>query len=357
MKFCRFFLFPSAFRFCLFGSFLIGALSVSSLIISGSKSADAQEQESAAVPPDYRGWDYLAEKLLAAGTPAEEVTKIFADPRMPSRTPVPFKLRPKETKQMYSGFTTESRLRIARECLSAHASSFELAEKTYHVSKHVLAALILIETHCGRIVGDSLTVNRLARVSSVGEPKNITFNLELLQKEDKNVTREQVEARARYLEETFFPELQAIFEVAERKNIDIFDLKGSVAGAFGIPQFLPSSYLKFGVDGNHDGKVWLFDPEDGIASAAHFLHSFGWKDQATAQEKKKVLWNYNRSDAYGDAVLKVAILLKQPRPEPVQKSKAQAMHTSSKGTKKKVPVTAKAPAKRSTKSTTKKKLT
>jgi membrane-bound lytic murein transglycosylase B len=308
--------------------------------------SSASEPQRIVTAGDYRGWDYLAQKLLDAGTSDAEVARIFTDPRMPSRTPVPFKLKPKETNQMYSGFTAEPRLRIARECLAAHASAFEAAEKTYQVSRHVLAALILIETHCGRIVGDNLIINRLARVSSVGEPKNITFNLEQLLREDNSVTREQVESRARYLEETFFPEVQAIFEVAEKKNVDIFDLKGSVAGAFGIPQFLPSSYLKFGVDGNHDGKVWLFDPEDGIASAAHYLHSFGWKDQATAEEKKKVLWNYNRSDAYGDAVLKVAILLKQPH---------MAMGKTNKTSSRAAP--SKAAPKASHKSATKKKAT
>jgi len=270
------------------------------------------EAAPAAIQKEYQGWDYLAQKLIAAGTSETEVASIFSDPRMPPRTPVPFKLKPRETKQMYSSFTTEPRLKIARECLSTNHLAFESAEKTFHVSKYVLAALILIETHCGKIVGDNLIVNRLARVASVGEPKNITFNLELLKKEDPSTTREQVEERAAYLEKTFFPDLQAVFEVAERKNMDIFELKGSVAGAFGIPQFLPSSYLKFGIDGNHDGKVWLFDPEDAIPSAAHFLQFFGWKEHGTVEERKQTLWSYNRSEAYGDAVLKVAILLKQP---------------------------------------------
>ena len=64
--------------------------------------------------------------------------------------------------------------------------------------------------------------------------------------------------------------------VAEGKGVQP-DALGSWAGAMGQFQFMPSSYLKFAVDFNHDGKrdLWGSTP-DALGSAANYLHSSGW---------------------------------------------------------------------------------
>ncbi|QWD80239.1 lytic murein transglycosylase B [Polynucleobacter sp. MWH-Spelu-300-X4] len=56
---------------------------------------------------------------------------------------------------------------------------------------------------------------------------------------------------------------------------------GSYAGAIGLPQFMPSSIRKFGIDGDKDGKIDLRNsPEDAIASVGNFLKMHGWvKDE------------------------------------------------------------------------------
>jgi len=134
-------------------------------------------------------------------------------------------------------------------------------------------------------------------------------NFKRLQKKDPAVTLEDVKARGKYLHDLFYPEVLAVLQLAEERGIDPFSLKGSRAGAFGIPQFLPTTYLKFGVDFDGDGVTSLFDIEDAVASVANFLASFGWQNGGTIEDKKKVIWRYNRSDAYVDTVLAVAELL------------------------------------------------
>ena len=63
-------------------------------------------------------------------------------------------------------------------------------------------------------------------------------------------------------------------------GIPVEDIQGSYAGALGIPQFMPSNYLKFGQDADEDGKVNLFDSHpDAIASAARYLQNFGWIEE------------------------------------------------------------------------------
>ena len=55
-------------------------------------------------------------------------------------------------------------------------------------------------------------------------------------------------------------------------------LKGSWAGAFGNPQFLPSMYLRIAVDGDGDGRrdIW-HDPADTVASIANYFRDAGWR--------------------------------------------------------------------------------
>ena len=98
----------------------------------------------------------------------------------------------------------------------------------------------------------------------------------------------------------------------QRMGIDALGIRGSIAGAFGLPQFLPSSYLKFDTDGNGDGRVSLYDPEDAIASCARYLKENGWRPGIDRAQKRKVIWTYNRSTPYIDTVLALADRLPQP---------------------------------------------
>jgi len=81
------------------------------------------------------------------------------------------------------------------------------------------------------------------------------------------------------------------------------------------PQFLPRSYLWYGVDGDQDGRVSLYDPADAIPSCAHYLEQYGWKSGLSRTEQRNVIWGYNHSDAYIDTVLWVAGEVESPTPE------------------------------------------
>ena len=59
-------------------------------------------------------------------------------------------------------------------------------------------------------------------------------------------------------------------------NKKIFNLKGSFAGAMGLPQFMPSSIANYAVDGNKDNKIDLFTPEDAIKSVDNYLIKNKW---------------------------------------------------------------------------------
>ena len=74
-------------------------------------------------------------------------------------------------------------------------------------------------------------------------------------------------------------ELIAAMKMEERDNLDPKQMTSSWAGAFGQTQFVPSSFLANGVDGDGDGKIDLWhSPADALASTALLLANAGWKD-------------------------------------------------------------------------------
>lgn len=254
----------------------------------------------------FRGWDYLVAKLRKDGISELELRAVYLNRQMPPFSTAYFKLVPKESHAMYSSYKKESLVKRARDFIENHKSIFDEAEKKYKVNRHVIASIMLIESRYGSNTGDHLIINRLSRVGSIAKPDNILANYKKLKKENPRVTLKQVEERAHYLESRFYPEVLALFEMSRKQNINLLTLKGSSAGAFGIPQFLPSTYLKHGVDANNDGHISLFDIEDAVHSTSKYLASEGWQDNAPKKQKEAVIWEYNHSGPYIDTVLSIA---------------------------------------------------
>lgn len=257
-------------------------------------------------PSRFRGWDYLVSRLLEHGVNEGQLIAAYQNSRMPRFEPIPFAVRPRESVTIYRDFRSPARIKIAAEMLKRYANVFKGAERSFGVSRTVIAAILLIESQFGANTGSSSVIVRLSRVASVAEPANISYNYQRLLLEDPQVTLEAVQKRAIELEQLFLPELPALFEIARRRSLDPHSIKGSIAGAFGYPQFLPTSYLRFALDGNRDRVVSLYSMADAIYSVGNFLHSYGWKDELPREAKRKVVWHYNRSDPYVDAVLDVA---------------------------------------------------
>ena len=84
--------------------------------------------------------------------------------------------------------------------------------------------------------------------------------------------------RAKARSEFFKAELEHYLAFTHRTQTDPFSLKGSFAGAMGMPQFMPSSWVKYAVDFDGDGKVDLFSsPADIIGSVANYFKAFNWQ--------------------------------------------------------------------------------
>jgi membrane-bound lytic murein transglycosylase B len=268
--------------------------------------------------PSPASWSYLIDRLVRDGIRRDEAVTAFSDPRVPAFDRLEFALQPRESSSMYLGFRSSQSLAGARTCRARHRDDLLRAEARHGVPASVVSAIIHVETHCGKNRGKDVVLYRLARLAMANEPVNVRRNI-IRHTEDAPASRHaEIEAtvrrRARYLEDTFYPEVVATFRLARRARIDPLGIRGSGAGAFGIPQFLPSSYLAYAVDGNGDGRVSLHDEADAIHSAARYLASHGWRANLSRAEQRKVIWAYNRSDAYIDTVLYLAERIEESHP-------------------------------------------
>src|SRR3954465_14297841 len=82
----------------------------------------------------------------------------------------------------------------------------------------------------------------------------------------------------------FRGELEQYLLLARENNLDVFALRGSYAGAIGIPQFMPGSLRRYGVDFDGDGAIDLRrSPADAIGSVGNFLHGHGWRAGAAGK--------------------------------------------------------------------------
>ncbi len=258
-----------------------------------------------------KGWQYLIGRLTKQGFSEKKLVSIFADSRMPSRDTLYFSLKPQEGKHRYRHHLTSVRRKNAVAFYHLNRKAFDEASIRYSVPKSILLSFLQVETNCGRLTGKSSVLYRLSRLASAGAPEDIEKNYRKKKKADKKVLIHEVASRAKELEAIFLPHTAATLLLAAEKKLDPFEIRGSSAGAIGIPQFLPGNSFLYGVDGNNDGEVDLFNDTDAIFSLANFLANHGWKKTISYQEKRDVIWAYNRSKAYVDTILQLAAMLEK----------------------------------------------
>ncbi|MDA5094251.1 lytic murein transglycosylase [Aliiroseovarius sp. KMU-50] len=149
--------------------------------------------------------------------------------------------------------TSENRVATGRAMLRRHAGLLSKIEATYGVEKEVVIAVWGLESRYGARKGDVPTLSALATLAHDGR-------------------------RARLFERQF----QAALRILENGDITPARMMGSWAGAMGHTQFMPTSYLSFAVDFDHDGRrdIWRETPTDALASAAAYLARNGWRKGA-----------------------------------------------------------------------------
>jgi membrane-bound lytic murein transglycosylase B len=139
-------------------------------------------------------------------------------------------------------------VRNANAVADEHAALLRKVEDKYGVPPSVLVAVWGIESNFGAFTGTRPTVAALATLAYDGR-------------------------RALFRSELF-----DALKIVDDGHITLGELKGSWAGAMGQPQFMPSSYLKYAVDFDKDGKADIWKTQaDVFGSIGHYLEEYGWK--------------------------------------------------------------------------------
>jgi len=147
-------------------------------------------------------------------------------------------------------FVTDKRVAEGVEFWTRNAAALARAAQEHGVPEEIIVAIIGVETLYGRQMGNWRVIDALSTLAFDYPPRA----------------------------EFFRAELEQYLLFARDAGIDVFSVRGSYAGAIGIPQFMPGSYRRFGVDFDSDGAIDLrASPSDAIGSVANFLAMHGWR--------------------------------------------------------------------------------
>ena len=222
----------------------------------------------------------LIDKYAQAGGDTNFLLELIQDPRsefIEKATNVSISTVSK--KPDYSHFYNNTSITSTRNFLDENKAIFDSAEAHYKVPREVVAAIIWIETRNGSYLGRTHIPSVFLSAAMADLPRYVEANIARFKKNftlesQKDLEIQVVEKAARKARRGL-DELLALEKIEKTTPIVTANLTGSYAGAFGMPQFLPSSYVTWAVDGNGDATIDLFTVEDAIFSAANYLKSNG----------------------------------------------------------------------------------
>jgi membrane-bound lytic murein transglycosylase B len=216
-----------------------------------------------------------------------------------------------------SNFVSPSLIEKALVFRQENQGAFSTVSKKFQIDQNVLLSFILIETRLGKNTG-KFSLPTVLLVLAATERDSVweflvNSGLKIDPKQDKNAllkTFKEKTAKRRILARQ---EIEAVLRLRS-KWPEVMNLSSSFAMAFGLPQFIPSSYEKYALPYSKTRAMAdLFRPSDAIMSIGNYMQSFGWGP--TLNEKRNAVYQYNRSYSYVDLILETADTLKKRRKE------------------------------------------
>ncbi len=257
------------------------------------------------IPPAFKK---LGDRLKTDGLDEKYLQDLFTRPELKLMPKAVAKsLIRKEANLNYAQFLEKYSMNRAISYLKTHNRTLKKMENRFDVSAPVVVAILSVETSCGRYMGYFETLNILVTQTLSLEPEiyqQILGQIPLKAKSD--MTPKEIKKGLRKRATRAFRELKAFLIYAKDQDMDPFLVKGSIEGAIGLPQFLPSNIRRYGFDGNGDGKIDLFQHEDAIPSIASYLKAYNWREDNSYRKKKEIILRYNASDYYATTILQLA---------------------------------------------------
>jgi membrane-bound lytic murein transglycosylase B len=207
------------------------------------------KEDSYASRPEVKA--FIRDVAERHGFSEPELRQIFAkvkrtEPVLESIKPPP---KPRSWEEYRGIFVNEPRVAAGIAFWNAHRPALERAQREFGVPPEYVLAILGIETYYGRNQGRWRVIEALSTLAFDYPPR----------------------------QDYFRSELENYLLLARERKLDPFALRGSYAGAIGIPQFMPSSTRRYAVDFDGDGSVDLLrNAGDAIGSVANFLREHGW---------------------------------------------------------------------------------
>lgn len=263
--------------------------------------------ESDEIPSFYQPLIY---RLSQEGFDFEFLTKLFSDSRaefLPAVTTI--SLYSNEIPARYNQFLSPELILLSKQFLNHNFETLRQMEKRFQVDKEVAVAILLVESRFGENIGRYRVIPTLASIALMDSPENLRKNCANFRDIDPGLSCDWIESRSRRKAEWAYQELKCFLNIIRQEKIDPLEVFGSHAGAMGMAQFIPSSYLNYALS-EESLEKWLFSREEAIFSIGNYLKSHGWKRNLPIQKKKAILLYYNRSVPYVETVMKVSQKIK-----------------------------------------------
>ncbi|WP_288254282.1 lytic murein transglycosylase, partial [uncultured Hydrogenophaga sp.] len=164
---------------------------------------------------------------------------------------------PKNWAAYRARFIEPTRIAAGQRFWQDNRETLTRAEAEFGVPASLIVGVIGVETLYGRHTGTHKVLDAITTLAF-----------------DFPASHPRAAARTAF----FRDELEQLLSLCQRNGTDPHSLLGSFAGAMGLPQFMPSSWARYAIDFDADGKVDLFDsPADVIGSVANYFKAFGWQ--------------------------------------------------------------------------------
>jgi membrane-bound lytic murein transglycosylase B len=256
-------------------------------------------------------FDALKQRLIKDGFAPEKIQTILTKDTVSfSPAGVSMFFVHSESSLNYDQFLSKDSIANAFQYMADHKKALDQAQEIYGVDKTVITAILLVETRLGNYLGNQTVINTLATMASLTDEtlrERIWNAIPDQKKPEKDTFLKKVTLRAKW----GYEELKALIRYTDREGVDPKTIRGSYAGAMGIPQFMPSNALTLAKDGNNDDSIDLFDHSDAIFSVANYLKHHGWDPGISRQRQHEVLFRYNHSNYYVDTLMKISDRLKE----------------------------------------------
>jgi membrane-bound lytic murein transglycosylase B len=194
---------------------------------------------------------FIQKMVSEHGFDTKQLNDVFSDVRV-SESVLDAISRPAEALPWYQYrpiFLRDDRIRHGVRFLKKNKQVLERAEREYGVPAEVITAIIGVETRYGEQKGGYRVLDSLSTLAFDYPPRS----------------------------NFFLGELEQFLLLTREQGLDPRKVKGSYAGAMGIPQFIASSYREYAVDFDGDGRIDIWDSSaDAIGSVANYFKSHGW---------------------------------------------------------------------------------